>query len=145
MRMQRLLCAGTVVLALAAVHCSSDDDAPSGDDPCVQVDQDGVVGGDFAFEVAVGDTGFTPVILKAQNSGVVTVKVTNTGSTPHGFVVDCLVVAGCTACLPDAAKVGPLAPGETRTTTFTVPEQEGIYAIRSNVPGDTFAAQLVLQ
>ncbi len=143
--MQRILCAGAVALALAVLHCSSDDAAADRGGACMLSDQDGVIGGDFAFDVAVSDTAFTPVILKAQNSGTVRLKVTNTGSKPHGFAIDCLVASGCTACLPDAAKVGPLAPGETRTTTFVVPEQEGIYAIRSGVPGDSFAAQLVLQ
>ena len=35
-------------------------------------DTDGVIGGCYAFDLAVDDTGFTPIILKAQNLGQVT-------------------------------------------------------------------------
>lgn len=133
-------------LGLMSVHCS-DDDAPGDDDgdSCTKPDQDGVIGGDYAFAVDVSDTAFTPLILKAQNSGKVTLTVKNTGTKPHGFAVQCLTTQGCTACFPDGAKVGPIDPGGTATATFVAPEQEGIFTISSDVPGDTFTAQFILQ
>jgi hypothetical protein len=86
------------------------------------------------------------VILKAQNSGKMTVTLTNVGSKPHGFSVQCLPLnAGCTACFPPEAKVASLAPGERKTLSFVAPDHEGIYTISSDVPGDTFTAQLILQ
>lgn len=137
-----------VVLAgLALVTLQCDDEAPSGDDgdPCTEPDQDGVIGGDYAFQVDVSDTAFSPVILKAQNSGNVSLTVRNTGTKPHSFTMQCLTTNGCTACFPDGAKVGPIEPGATATTTFVGPEQEGIFTIASDVPGDTFTAQFILQ
>ncbi|MEO6575796.1 MAG: CARDB domain-containing protein, partial [Polyangiaceae bacterium] len=91
------------------------------------------------------DTAFSPVILKAQNSGSVSLTVKNTGAKAHDFVVQCLAVNGCTACFPDAAKIPPLQPGASAIVTFTAPEEEGIYAFTSDVPGDMFAGQFILQ
>lgn len=146
-RTRRLLAVASILCSLAStLHCGSD--GPNDDDDgdsCTQPDQDGVIGGDYAFAVDVSDTAFSPVILKAQNSGNVTLTVKNTGTKPHSFVVQCLTTQGCTACFPDGAKVAPLEPGATTTVKFVAPEQEGIFTIASDVPGDTFTAQFILQ
>jgi hypothetical protein len=132
--------------ALAAgVGCDGDEGDGTSSDPCKQPDQDGVVGGDYTFEVAVNETGFTPAILKAQNSGVITLTVRNTGSKAHGFSIECLNVQGCTSCFPATAKIDQLASGAQKTLKFTAPEQEGIFTIKSEVEGDTFTAQFILQ
>src|SRR5262245_43227466 len=85
-----------MALSLLAAHCSSTEPDDDDDGGCGPPDQDGVLGGDYSFEVSVNDTGFDPVILKAQNSGKVTVKLKNTGTKPHGFAVQCLTIQGCT-------------------------------------------------
>jgi len=109
---------------------------------CDVPDQDGVVGGAYTFDVEVKDDGFMPAVLKAQNSGTITLTLRNTGTKPHGFEVQCRVVQGCTSCFPDASKIA-VEPGATRTVTFTAPEEEGIFPVRS--PGDTFEGQFILQ
>lgn len=134
-----------MALSLLGAHCSSTDPADDDDGVCGPPDQDGVLGGDYSFEVRVSDTAFEPVILKAQNSGKVTLKVRNTGSKPHGFAVQCLTIQGCTSCFPPAATIAPLPPGGEATIDFVAPEAEGIYTITSGVPGDTFTAQIILQ
>lgn len=138
--MRRLGALGALVVLFVA--CSSKDD--EGGDACsVPEDQDGIIGGDTSFEVNVSDTEFAPRVLKAQNSANITLKVTNTGTKPHGLTVECLVVNGCSSCFPEAAKVAPLAPGEAITVRFVAPEVEGIYSVVSD--GDSFAGQFILQ
>jgi hypothetical protein len=133
-----------IIVATAALGCSDSSKADDPGGPCGG-DADGVIGGNFTFDVTVNDTGFSPVILKAQNNGQVTLTVKNTGTKPHDFVVQCLTAQGCTACFPDSAKVAPVAPGATATATFTAPGLEGIYTIGSDVPGDAFTGQFILQ
>lgn len=116
-----------------------DDDSGSS---CKPGDTDGVIGGCYAFDLAVDDTGFTPIILKAQNLGQVTLQLTNNGTRPHDFVVDCLPTPndqGCPpqSCFPAAASLAPLAPGASVTTTFVTPNPEGIYTFHSDVAGDS--------
>lgn len=139
--------AGTAALCVGlAIGCSSNSSADGADSGrCAQPDQDGVIGGGFTFQVEISDTAFLPVILKAQNSGTVALTVKNTGSKPHDFVVKCLTVAGCIACFPDAATIAPLQPGASAMVTFTAPAQEGIYDFGSDVSGDAFAGQFILQ
>jgi len=122
---------------------------PAGDDggddgggsPCSPSDSDGIVGGCYAFDLTVDDTGFSPIILKAQNLSTVTVTLHNTGTRPHDFVVGCIPIQypGCPPqqCFPGAADIPPLAPGDSATTTFTAPNPEGIYDYRSDVAGDS--------
>ncbi len=130
-----------------ALGCGTGEAASDGADAgqCAQPDQDGVIGGGFTFQVEVSDTAFSPVIVKAQNSGMVTLTVKNTGLRPHDLVVACLTTMGCTACFPDAAKIAPLQPGASTTVTFTAPAQEGIYDFKSDVSGDGFTGQFILQ
>src|SRR5262249_19082900 len=86
-------------------------------------DQDGMQGGNYTFAVTVNDTAFSPSILKTQNAANVTIVLTNTGTKPHDFVVDC---AG-SSCFPDASAMAPVAPQASSTAQFVTPYTEGIY------------------
>jgi len=125
-------------LGLALASCGS---GSQGSDSCATGDTDGINGGAFSFDVTVDETGFSPVILKAENLGNVTLTLKNTGSKPHDFVVDCIPqsVAGCPSqsCFPAAANIAALQPGASATTTFVAPNPEGIYNFRSDVAGDS--------
>jgi hypothetical protein len=94
--------------------------------------------------VTVDDTGFTPIILKTQNSAQVTLTLTNNGTKPHDFVMGCVSISypGCPFqyCFPPDANIASLPPGGTATTTFVTPFVEGIYDFRSDLPGDSQTA-----
>ncbi len=131
---------------LGAVRCSS----TGGAAPCSPGDADGIVGVSATFDLTVNDTTFAPTILKAQNRSGVTLTLTNAGTRPHGFAIDCLPTPngnGCpaTSCFGDAATIGPVAPDASATATFTTPNPEGIYTFRSDVPGDTQTGQFIVQ
>jgi hypothetical protein len=132
---------------LAATACSE----PShGEDVCAPDDADGLVGGEYRFEVSVDDLAFSPVILKAQNDAWVTLTLTNTGTAPHNWVVDCIPTPndnGCPTegCFPTEAKLAATLPGDSATVTFLTPLPEGIYEFRSDLPGDTQSGQFILQ
>jgi hypothetical protein len=119
-------------------------DDGGGDDggasPCAPPDSDGIVGGCYAFTVAVDETGFSPIILKAQNNSQVTLTLKNAGTKPHDLVMGCVDVhyPGCPAqfCFPPEANIPSVAPGESATTTYTTPYVEGIYTFASDLPGD---------
>jgi FtsP/CotA-like multicopper oxidase with cupredoxin domain len=135
-----------LLLALAAA-CSS---GTGGDDECTPDDADGVVGGHTTVLVSVSDTGYAvggvnsgsmQPNIAVQNSSTVTLTLTNTGTTPHGFQIACIptdLPAGCPqkSCFPDNASVSELAPGDSITVTFTTPAVEGAYSITSDQPGD---------
>jgi hypothetical protein len=113
-------------------------------DPCKPGDSDGIIGGNFTFDVGVTDTSFSPTILKAQNLANVTLSLTNTGTKPHDFAMDCLPTPnanGCPSrsCFADTARIGPVAPHASAKATFTTPNPQGIYIFRSDLPGDTQA------
>jgi hypothetical protein len=158
------LLSGVLLLGLVAgSHCSNvagspgnvgDSGAcitnPAGDDgggddgggsPCAPADSDGINGGCYAFDLTVDDTAFSPIILKAQNLGVVTITLHNTGTRPHDFVLGCIPIsyAGCPSqqCFPAAANIATVAPGSTGTASFKTPNPEGIYDFRSDVTGDS--------
>jgi len=121
-----------------------DDDAGAGS-ACRPGDADGVNGGCYAFALTVSDTGFSPIILKAQNAGQVTVTLRNTGTSPHGFTVGCIDTSGlngCPAqtCFPGNSSIPAVAPGASASATFVTPNPEGIYVFRSEVPGDSQVA-----
>jgi len=118
----------------ATVHCG--DQATLGGS-----DQDGISGGDASFALTVDDTTFTPKIVKTENLANVTLTLTNAGTRPHDFVVDC---AG-SACFPDASTVPPVAPDASATVQFVAPYAEGLYTFRSSLPGDTQTGQFILQ
>jgi hypothetical protein len=142
----RVIAPVAALLAATLVACSSS----SGSDTCGPGDQDGVAGGSYAFDLTVTDDAFTPTILKAQNDATVTLTLTNSGTKPHDFVVDCLATpngTGCptTSCFPAAATIPAVAPGATATATFVTPLPEGIYVFRSDQPGDAQTGQFIVQ
>lgn len=107
-------------------------------------------GGNFVFDVTVDDDAFAPTVLAPQNLANVTLNLTNKGTRPHDFVVECLPTPndnGCptTSCFPDAANVGALEPDASVTRKFVTPNPEGSYTFRSNLPGDTQTGQFVVQ
>jgi hypothetical protein len=128
--------------AVALVHCS----ASSSGGSCFP-DNDGINGGQYTFDLTVNDTGFSKTILATQNDAEVTLTLTNTGTTPHGFEVECTSVkaaypdlpAGCpsSACFPSSSTIAPLAPGASKTITFATPTPDGLlYPFRSSEPND---------
>jgi hypothetical protein len=120
---------------------AGDDGGDDGGSPCNPGDLDGITGGCYTFDLTVDDTGFTPIILKAENLAQVTLTLHNNGTRAHDFIVGCLPIsyAGCPPqqCFPSAANIPPLQPGSSATTTFATPNPEGIYNFRSDVSGDS--------
>jgi hypothetical protein len=104
-------------------------------------DSDGISGGDASFALTVTDDAFSPSILKTENLANVTLTLTNAGTKPHDFVVECM---GST-CFPDASTIPPVSPDASRTVQFVAPYTEGLYTFRSNLPGDTQVGQFILQ
>ncbi|HET9957479.1 MAG TPA: hypothetical protein VFQ61_23430 [Polyangiaceae bacterium] len=107
---------------------------------CELGDLDGIIGGDYQFEVTVNDVEFSPKILKAQNSANVRLKLTNSGTVAHNFLLACQPTPnddGCPqqACFEDEAQVMHLEPGESVTIEFAVPRAEGLYEFKSTLPG----------
>jgi hypothetical protein len=105
-------------------------------------DTDGIIGGCYAFDLTVDDSAFAPIILKAQNRAQVNLTLRNTGTKPHGFVLDCIPTPntnGCPSqsCFAAGSTIGPLPPGGTASTTFVTPNPEGIYNFHSEVAGDS--------
>lgn len=129
---------GGVGSSCSAGDGGGDDDAGS---PCAASDSDGLNGGCYSFDLTVTDTGFSPVILKAQNRALVTLHLTNAGTKPHDFVMGCIPVSfpGCPAqsCFSSGATIPSLAPGASAVATFATPNPEGIYLFRSDVNGDS--------
>lgn len=117
---------------------------------CGSADQDGINGGNFVFDVTVDDDAFAPRELPAENLANVKLTLTNKGTRPHDFVVECMPTPndnGCptTSCFPDAAAIPPLAPDASTTRMFVTPNPEGTYTFRSNLPGDTQTGQFIVQ
>ncbi|HEY8040721.1 MAG TPA: hypothetical protein VIF15_13040 [Polyangiaceae bacterium] len=139
-----------VALAGAVAVGAACGTSSSGSGACGPGDSDGITGGSFTFDLAVTDTAFSPILLKAQNRAYVTLTLTNNGSRPHDLVIDCLATPndnGCpaTSCFADAG-IGAVAPGASATATFTTPNPEGIYDFRSDLPGDTaLTGQFIVQ
>jgi hypothetical protein len=112
---------------------------------CGAGDQNGMSGGTYTFDLTVDDTGFHPLVLSAENDATVTLTITNMGTRPHDFVLQCLPTpngSGCPAqsCFPGEASVPSVSaidPGKTVTVTFDTPKPEGIYPFRSDLPGDS--------
>ncbi len=136
--------------ALCSVGCSSSDE--NDDSGCAPDDHDGVLGGNVTVQVSVSDTAFavggvnsgsSEPNISIQNSAVVTLTLTNTGTKPHDMTISCLpteLPASCmnpSSCFPMEANVAPLMPGESKTVTFTAPVLEGAYQFVSDVDGDT--------
>ncbi len=111
-------------------------------------DNDGINGGQYTFVLTVDDTGFSKNLLATQNDAQVTLTLTNMGTKPHGFEIECTSVApaypdlpaGCPtmACFPSNSTITPLAPGASATITFDTPTPDGIiYPFKSGGPDDS--------
>lgn len=134
-------------ILVSVLGCSTS----STSDVCAPDDLDGIVGGEWTFELVVDDAGFAPLILKTQNSSTVTLSLENRGTRAHGFHIDCLPTPnedGCPleSCFAPEANIASLDAGSSATTTFPTPRVEGIYTFRSSLPGDeALNGQFVVQ
>jgi uncharacterized cupredoxin-like copper-binding protein len=134
---------------VAATDCSSATSA--GPDGGCATDQNGTNGGtevvyltvsDTAFAVGGVDSGSTQSNITIENGSTVTLTLTNVGTRPHDFVVQCQPTPnsnGCPmqSCFPPEANIPALAPGKSATTKFVAPFKEGAYQFVSDLPGDT--------
>jgi len=142
----------------SGVDCSavSPDAATTADANVCFPDNDGIDDQTYSIDIAVDDEGFTAgsgadagpkKIISTQNDSEVTLTLTNDGTRPHGFRVDCVSVcsayptlpAGCSplACFPSGATISPIDPGTSTTVTFVTPTPDGlIYPFSSGAPGD---------
>lgn len=131
-----------VLLLPAVVSCGST--AGNGGDKCQPDDADGVNGvngSNVTFQLSVDESGFSPAILPAQNLTNVTLTLSNKGTKPHDFVIDCLPSPnddGCptTSCFPPSTSIPTIAPGASATAMFLVPNTEGLYYYHSDLPDD---------
>jgi hypothetical protein len=154
--LRSLLACGLVAAVASEIHCGSlDPNGQSGDaGACAPPDQDGIAGGTTVFQLYVNDDAFyrggdagTWPILTAENKSTVKLTVTNTGTRPHDFSIDCYPTPntmGCPtkSCFPTDASIPAIAPGASATATFKVPLLDGvIYTFRSNLPGDAQTGQ----
>lgn len=137
----------SVPLLLVLLAACSSSSSGSADGGACFPDNDGINGGAYTFDLTVDDTGFSKNILATQNDAQVTLTLTNMGTKPHGFEVECASVtsqypdlpAGCptTACFPAGSTIAPLAPGASATVTFATPTPDDIiYPFRSSAPAD---------
>jgi hypothetical protein len=157
MRTRWLAAVGVGVWTIAACSSSSGSNGASSDDDddsCAPGDQDGITGGTDTVLLSVSDTGFgvggpdsgsTQSNITVQNLASVSLTLTNIGTRPHDFVVQCLPTPngrGCPtqSCFPTGANIPPLDPGTSATVTFTTPVTEGSYTFVSDVPGDSTLA-----
>jgi hypothetical protein len=144
--------AGLALFASCGSGGDDDDDDPTKSGKCFP-DSDGLTGGAYTIALTVTDTGFSKTVINSQNNAGVTLTLTNAGTTPHGFAVDCVSVlpaypnlpAMCPSqsCFPDTSMIAPLAPGATQTITFSTPTPDGlIYPFRSSEPTDSAVPDL---
>jgi hypothetical protein len=141
-------------VAVATLLSCSSAGGPEASGTCFP-DGDGINGGSYVLELDVDDTGFVAAgpdagakeILATQNDAEVTLTLTNKGTRPHGFEVECTSVlpafpdvpSGCptVACFPAGSTIAPLAPGASATVTFVTPTADGlIYPFRSSAESD---------
>jgi hypothetical protein len=115
-----------------------------GSSPCKPPDSDGITGGCYVFDLTVDDTGFSPIVLKAQNIAQVTITLKNVGSKPHDLAMGCVAISypGCPPqfCFPPQANIASVPPGGSATKTFITPYVDDIYTFRSDLPGDSQVA-----
>jgi hypothetical protein len=125
----------TMLLSFSLLHCSSTSNSgASGDGGSCPSGGGDASGKSATLAVSVSDTAFSPSMLTADNLSTVTLTLTNTGTRPHGFAVQ---------CFPPSSVVQPIGPGASATITFVVPNPEGTYNFSSNASGDTMTGQFV--
>jgi hypothetical protein len=142
---------GAVEAGVLAEAGAEDDAGAEGgtNDKCQLGDQDGVSGGTLTFDLTATDTGYSPVILKAENGADVTLTFKNMGTVPHGFAVQCIPTPnddGCPtrSCFPNEAAITPIAPGMTATVKFRTPAAEGTYIFGADPPCSGMAGQFIV-
>jgi plastocyanin len=77
-----------------------------------------------SFSVSITEYSFTPNVISVSAGKKVAVTLTNNGAISHSFVITALQVDS-----------GLVAPGETKTVTFTAPSAAGSYEYFCNVTG----------
>jgi len=132
---------GALLLATAGLNfaCSSDANKK---DACTPDDGDGIISEPALVFLTVTDSQFEPILVATQNTSEITLELTNEGTTPHGFVVDCKPTPntdGCPmqSCFPRESKIAAVPPGQSMTIRFETPLVEGIYEFHSDVAQDT--------
>jgi hypothetical protein len=156
----RLVFAAPLLVVIgAAMHCGGLDpnasNAAADGSTCTPPDEDGYVGhGTTVFQLYVSDDAFyrggdagTSPVLTVQNLATVQLTLTNTGTKPHDFAIDCYPTPNTMGCPQqsciDAASIPTVKPGTSATVTFMVPVRDNIiYTFRSNLPGDAQTGQL---
>jgi hypothetical protein len=151
---------GTLTLVGAALlNCSSSSGSGTADGDAAAAcypDNDGINNVPTTIDLVVNDTGFysgdvdagMKLVISTQNDSVVTLKLTNMGTKPHGFEVECTSVlpaypnlpAGCSsmACFPASSTIAPIAPSTTATITFDTPTPDNLlYPFKSSEPSDS--------
>jgi hypothetical protein len=155
MRAPRRSLACLLLVGGAFLDCTSSSSAGEDAGACFP-DNDGINGGSYTIDLVVNDVGFfasgedagAKTIIATQNDAQVTFTLTNTGTRPHGFEVECTSVttaypdvpAGCptTACFPSSSTIPSLAAGASVTITFDTPTPDGlIYPFKSPVAADS--------
>jgi hypothetical protein len=110
-------------------------------------DHDGISGCQATIFATVDDTTFSKTVFSSQNYSIVSLMLTNKGSKPHGFEVECTstlpgypgLSASCpqVSCFPSDSTIAPLAPGDSKTVTFLAPIPDGIgFPVKSSDPSD---------
>jgi hypothetical protein len=139
---------GLGLLFFSLLDCSSSSSSSDAPDAggtsgaCVSTKDSGTA----AIALSVDDTAFSPAQVTADDLSLVTVTLTNKGTKPHGFTVQCASTPntkGCptTTCFPDASTIDPIPPDASATATFTAPHAEGTYTFGSGASGDTMTGQ----
>jgi hypothetical protein len=113
-------------LALASCSKDDDDDDDDDDDPTKSgmcfPDSDGLTGGSYTINLTVTDTGLftdtgaSKTVIATQNDSMITFTLTNSGTKPHGFEVECVSVLPSypnlpAMCPPLSCFPGVTAPG----------------------------------
>jgi hypothetical protein len=159
-----------LLLSVVLVHCSSSSaggGTSGGDGGDCYPDNDGVNNMPQTIDLVVDDTGFysgspdsgivsdagMKNVITTQNSSTVTLTLTNMGTKPHGFEVECTSVtpaypdlpAGCssTACFPSDSTITALAAGASKSVTFVTPVPDNLlYPFKSSESSDSTVAGL---
>jgi len=131
-----------------------DGDGGDGDDDDIGAcnpDQNGTTGGVNVIHLTMTDTGFTVGAvgngpgepnITTENLAHVMLTITNSGTRPHDFVIQCIATpntSGCPqqTCFPPEANSTAIDPGAMKTLDFVTPAHEGAYPFSSDLPGDT--------
>ena len=101
---------------------------------------------DTGFGVGAPDSGSTESNITVQNLAMVTLVMTNIGTRPHDFVVQCTCRRRTprgvrrNRAFPRRTNLPAVQPGKSATATFQTPATEGAYTFTSDEPGDTQTA-----